>query len=92
MTWEFTASSLLLIVIRGPGVILTLAVALSRGFRMGVVAAFGCTLGILPHAAAAIFGLAAVLHASATAFQIVKLAGVAWLFGWLGRSCETTAS
>lgn len=85
MNWEFVASSLLLIVIPGPGVILTLAVALSRGFRMGVVAAFGCTLGILPHATAAVFGLAALLHASATAFQIVKLAGVAWLL-WMAWS------
>jgi threonine/homoserine/homoserine lactone efflux protein len=44
-----------------------------------VVAAFGCTLGIVPHMAAAILGLAALLHASALAFQTLKYLGVAYL-------------
>jgi threonine/homoserine/homoserine lactone efflux protein len=44
-----------------------------------LLAAFGCTLGILPHIAASIAGLAALLHASALAFQIVKYLGVAYL-------------
>jgi threonine/homoserine/homoserine lactone efflux protein len=43
------------------------------------VAAFGCTLGIVPHMAAAIVGLAALLHTSALAFQIFKYIGVAYL-------------
>jgi threonine/homoserine/homoserine lactone efflux protein len=43
------------------------------------VAAFGCTLGIVPHMAAAIMGLAALLHASAVAFQTLKYLGVAYL-------------
>jgi threonine/homoserine/homoserine lactone efflux protein len=43
------------------------------------VAAFGCTIGIVPHMAAAIMGAAALLHASALAFQIFKYAGVAYL-------------
>ena len=41
-----------------------------------MVAAFGCTLGIVPHMLAAITGLAALLHASAVAFQAIKVAGV----------------
>jgi threonine/homoserine/homoserine lactone efflux protein len=44
-----------------------------------VVAAFGCTLGIVPHMAAAIMGLAALLHTSAIAFQTMKYLGVAYL-------------
>ncbi|PRX45356.1 threonine/homoserine/homoserine lactone efflux protein [Prauserella shujinwangii] len=44
-----------------------------------MVAAFGCTLGILPHMAAAITGLAALLHTSAVAFQVLKYLGVAYL-------------
>ena len=44
-----------------------------------MVAAFGCTLGIVPHMAAAIMGLAALLHTSALAFQIFKYLGVAYL-------------
>jgi threonine/homoserine/homoserine lactone efflux protein len=46
---------------------------------MSVVAAFGCTLGIVPHLAAAIGGLAAVLHTSAVAFESFKWAGVCYL-------------
>ena len=44
-----------------------------------MIAAVGCTLGTLPHVLAAITGLAALLHTSAVAFQIVKYAGVAYL-------------
>ena len=44
-----------------------------------MAAAFGCTLGIVPHLLARIFGLAALLHASALAFQAVKILGIAYL-------------
>jgi threonine/homoserine/homoserine lactone efflux protein len=63
----------------GTGVLFTLAAGLSRGSRASVVAAFGCTLGIVPHMAAAITGLAALLHTSALAFQVLKYLGVAYL-------------
>ena len=63
----------------GTGVLYTLATGLSRGSRASVVAAFGCTLGIVPHMAAAIVGLAALLHTSAVAFQTMKYLGVAYL-------------
>ena len=59
--------------------IYTLAAGLSRGARASVVAAFGCTLGIVPHMVAAITGLAALLHSSALAFQTLKYLGVAYL-------------
>lgn len=79
MTLEFLVTSLIVVIAPGTGVLYTLATGLSRGSRASVVAAFGCTLGILPHMAAAIVGLAALLHASAMAFQIFKYAGVAYL-------------
>jgi threonine/homoserine/homoserine lactone efflux protein len=60
-------------------VLYTLAAGLARGARASVVAAFGCTLGIVPHMLAAITGLAALLHTSAVAFQVLKYAGVAYL-------------
>lgn len=56
-----------------------MAAGLSRGARASAVAAVGCTLGIIPHMVAAITGLAALLHSSATAFQILKYLGVAYL-------------
>jgi threonine/homoserine/homoserine lactone efflux protein len=79
MTIEFLITSLIVIVSPGTGVIYTLAAGLSRGARASVVAAFGCTLGIVPHMGAAILGLAALLHTSALAFQAFKWLGVAYL-------------
>jgi threonine/homoserine/homoserine lactone efflux protein len=79
MTIEFLITSLIVIVSPGTGVLYTLAAGLTRGSRASVVAAFGCTLGIVPHMAAAILGLAALLHTSAVAFQAFKWLGVAYL-------------
>jgi threonine/homoserine/homoserine lactone efflux protein len=76
---EFLVTSLIVIVSPGTGVLFTLASGLSRGSRASVIAAFGCTLGIVPHMAAAIVGLAALLHTSALAFQVFKYLGVAYL-------------
>ncbi len=79
MNPEFFLTALVVILVPGTGVIYTLAYGLSRGWRASVLAAFGCTLGIIPHIAASIIGLAALLHTSAVAFQTVKLLGVAYL-------------
>src|SRR5262249_42222384 len=79
MTIEFLITSLIVVVSPGTGVLYTLATGLSRGSRASIVAAFGCTLGIVPHMAAAIFGLAALLHTSAIAFQMLKYLGVTYL-------------
>ena len=79
MSVEFLITSLIVVASPGTGVIYTLAAGLSRGARARIVAAFGCTLGIIPHIAAAILGLAALLHTSALAFQIFKYLGVAYL-------------
>jgi threonine/homoserine/homoserine lactone efflux protein len=79
MSMEFLITSLIVVASPGTGVLVTLAAGLSRGARAAVVAAFGCTLGILPHMLAAVTGLAALLHTSAVAFQVIKYAGVAYL-------------
>ena len=79
MSVEFLITSLIVVVSPGTGVLYTLAAGLARGRRASVVAAFGCTLGIVPHMAAAIMGLAALLHTSALAFQTLKYLGVAYL-------------
>ena len=79
MSVEFLLTSFIVIVSPGTGVLYTLATGLSRGSRASVVAAFGCTIGIVPHMAAAIMGLAALLHTSALAFQTFKYVGVAYL-------------
>lgn len=80
VTMEFLMTSLIIVASPGTGVVFTLAAALTRGGRASLIAAFGCTLGIVPHMIAAMTGLAALLHASATAFEIVKVLGVVYLF------------
>jgi threonine/homoserine/homoserine lactone efflux protein len=79
MSVEFLITSLIIVASPGTGVLFTLATGLSRGPRASIVAAIGCTLGIVPHMAAAVTGLAALLHASALGFEILKYAGVGYL-------------
>ncbi|WP_119169037.1 LysE family translocator [Algihabitans albus] len=79
MTPDYLLTSLIVILLPGTGVLYTLAYGLGQGWRASVLAALGCTLGILPHIAASIAGLAALLHTSALAFQVVKYLGVAYL-------------
>ena len=79
MTLSFLLTSLIVIVSPGTGVLYTLAMALTQGARASVAAAFGCTLGIVPHILAAMLGLAAVLHTSALAFSALKWCGVLYL-------------
>jgi threonine/homoserine/homoserine lactone efflux protein len=76
---EFLVTTLVVVATPGTGVLYTVAAGLARGRRAGVVAAVGCTLGIVPHMVAAITGLAALLHTSALAFQVLKYTGVAYL-------------
>ena len=80
MSIEFLVTSIVVILLPGTGVLYTLSVGLGQGIRPSIVAAFGCTLGIVPHILASIVGLAAVLHTSALAFQVLKYLGVAYLF------------
>jgi threonine/homoserine/homoserine lactone efflux protein len=75
----FLVTTLIVVASPGTGVLVTMSAGLSRGRRASIVAAFGCTLGTLPHMAAAITGLAALLHTSAVAFQTLKVLGVAYL-------------
>jgi threonine/homoserine/homoserine lactone efflux protein len=76
---EFLLTTLIVVATPGTGALYTLAAGLARGGRASMVAAFGCTLGIVPHMLAAITGLAALLHTSAVAFQVLKYLGVAYL-------------
>ncbi len=76
---EFLLTAFIVVVVPGTGVIYTTSTALSQGTRAGIIAAIGCTLGILPHLTAAILGISAILHMSALVFRIVRIAGVAYL-------------
>ncbi len=92
MSTGFFVTSLVVVVSPGTGVLYTLAAGLTRGRRASIVAAFGCTLGIVPHMAAAIAGLAALLYASSVAFQTLKYAGVAYLLYLAWRTLREQGS
>ena len=77
---EFLITSLVVVLIPGTGVIYTVSTGIVQGRKASIYAAIGCTLGIVPHLLATVLGLAAVMHTSAMAFQILKYAGVAYLF------------
>ena len=79
MSIDFLVTSLVGVLIPGTGVIYTVSIGLFQGWRASVAAAIGCTVGIVPHLLASILGLAAILHMSALAFQVLKYVGVAYL-------------
>jgi threonine/homoserine/homoserine lactone efflux protein len=79
MSLAFLLTTLVVVATPGTGAVYTIAAGLARGTKAGIVAAFGCTLGVVPHMVAAITGLAAILNASAIAFQTIKWLGVAYL-------------
>jgi threonine/homoserine/homoserine lactone efflux protein len=79
MSAEFLLTSLIVVVVPGTGVIYTVSTGLAQRWRASIAAAFGCTAGILPHMTASILGLSAILHMSARAFQILKIAGSLYL-------------
>ena len=79
ITPEFLVTSLIVVLIPGTGVLFTVSTGLLQGRAASVYAALGCTAGIVPHLLATVLGLAAVMHASALAFQLLKYAGVAYL-------------
>ena len=68
-------TSLVVVATPGTGALFTIAAGIARGRRASVVAARGCTLGIVPHLVAAITGAAALLHASGLAFQALEVGG-----------------
>jgi threonine/homoserine/homoserine lactone efflux protein len=79
ITLEFLITSLIVVLIPGTGVVFTVSAGLVQGRRASLFASLGCTLGIVPHLLATVLGLAAVMHTSALAFQLLKYAGVAYL-------------
>ncbi|UQN05952.1 LysE family translocator [Deinococcus sp. QL22] len=79
LTTEFMLTSLIVALIPGTGAIYTISTGLFHGWRASLAAAFGCTLGIIPHLLTSVLGLSFVLHMSASVFQGLKFAGAAYL-------------
>ena len=76
---EFLLTSLVIVLIPGTGAIYTITTGLTLKWRASIAAAFGCTLGIIPHIMASVLGLSALMNMSAQVFSVLKLAGALYL-------------
>jgi threonine/homoserine/homoserine lactone efflux protein len=79
MSVEFLLTSLVVVLIPGTGVLYTVSSSIGGGWRRGLFAAIGCTLGIVPHMLAAMLGLSAIMQAGSVVFEVVRYAGVVYL-------------
>ena len=76
---EFLLTSLVVVLIPRTGVVYTVSSSIGGGRRRGLIAAVGCTLGIIPHMLAAMLGLYGIMQAGSVVFEVVRWAGVAYL-------------
>ena len=79
----FVATTIVLLVIPGPTVLMIVAHALAHGRRSAVATVAGVALGDFAAMAASLLGLGALLAASAELFTLLKWVGGAYLV-WLG--------
>ena len=83
-TWlTFFAASWAISISPGAGAVAAMSAGLNHGFRRGYFTVFGLVLGIWTQLLVIGLGLGALVAASASAFLVVKWAGVAYLV-WLG--------
>ncbi len=77
----FLLVALLVVVVPGVDMALVTRNTVRGGRRAGFVTTAGILAGVCMHATAAILGLSAIIAASASAYQVVKLAGAVYLIG-----------
>jgi RhtB (resistance to homoserine/threonine) family protein len=88
--WAFIAVAIVLIVVPGPDMALVTRNALLFGRGPALATSLGVCTGLLVWTVASAFGVAAIIHASAVAFTVLKLVGGAYLL-WLGVQALRTA-
>ncbi len=76
---NYLVSSFIVIILPGTGVIYTLSVGLKAGKISSLFAAFGCTLGIVPHILVSLTGLATLFASGGAMTLVVSYAGAAYL-------------
>lgn len=69
----------MVVLLPGAGVVYTISSSIGGGWRRGLFASIGCTLGIVPHTLAAMLGLSAIMQAGSVVFEAVRWVGVAYL-------------
>ncbi|MBS4097337.1 MAG: LysE family translocator [Sulfuricella sp.] len=75
----FLAASVLLTLAPGPDNIYVLTRGVTQGRKAALVATLGFASGLVGHTLLAVFGIAAVIRASALLFDLIKYAGAAYL-------------
>ncbi|WP_320129743.1 LysE family translocator [uncultured Sphaerochaeta sp.] len=89
---DFLITALVVVLIPGTGVMYTIHTGLLQKKRYAVAAAFGCTLGIVPHCIASILGLSLLLNMGAQVFSTLKLLGAGYLFYLAWKTWKTAGS
>jgi len=88
----FIAAGLVLNFTPGPDVLYITARSLSQGWRAGAASALGISAGCLVHTAAAAFGISVLLRTAPVAYDVIRMAGAAYLV-YLGiRGLRTRAA
>lgn len=77
--------------IPGPATLLTIARATTSGSKVGIATGAGIAAGDIVHTLLAVFGLSAIIAASALLFSIIKYLGAAYLI-YLGIKAITSKS
>lgn len=85
MSIEFLLTSLVVVLILGTGVVYTVSSSVGGGWRRGLFAPIGCTLGIVPHMLAAMLGLSGIMQAGSVVFEVVRYAGAPTSSSWALR-------
>jgi threonine/homoserine/homoserine lactone efflux protein len=75
----FAATCLVMVLTPGPNMIYLVSRSISQGPRAGVVSLFGVVCAFLVHMTAAAAGLTALFMAVPLAYDVLKLAGAAYL-------------
>jgi threonine/homoserine/homoserine lactone efflux protein len=77
--WVFALATLILNLTPGNDVIYVVSRSAGQGARAGIISSLGIMAGCLVHITAAAVGLSAIIAASATAFDIIRYVGAAYL-------------
>lgn len=96
-TWLFFIAALLLNITPGNDMLYVSSRSISQGSRAGIISALGVFVGCFVHIMAAVFGLSLIIARSAYLFNIIKVAGAAYLIylgikALLSKPAQTPAS
>lgn len=75
----FLITSLIIILMPGTGVVYTISTGIMNGRHKSIIAAFGCTLGIVPHLCVSISLTSMLMQMNNTVFMIMRYVGAAYL-------------